>query len=565
MRHPLSKYGLFSMLMVYALALLVSSCTGFPQINFNQGSNPSGLVEHGGSVLVQTEEIIIILLVIAAVVSVVTSRLRIPYTIGLVIVGLVLTLIGKVPVFTVTPEIILAILVPPLVFEAAFHLNFFELRKELPLILALAILGVILTTLLVGGLVAIAANLSLATALVFGALISATDPVAVIALFRTMGAPRRLQILLEGESLLNDGTAIVLYNLMLAIALTGKFDLGTSVLQFLIIAGGGILVGGIAGVIVSRLIGTIDNYLIETALTTVLAYGTYLVAEYTLGVSGVLAVVAAGLATGQLGPKGMSPTTRIVVFNFWEFAAFLANSFIFLIIGLQMDLDLLVSNLGAICWAILAVLVARAVTIYGLSWISKGITLKWKNVLFWGGLRGAISLALALSLSIDIPNRDQLQAMAFGVVLFTLLVEGLTMRPLVRWSGLIQFSQAHQDYEKLHAGAVALRSARTRLDLLNRDGLISDFTYQKFQPILAKQLNELTEQTRKAFETEPNLHEEELSYTYREALRVQRSTFTALFHDNMITEETYEKLISDVDVMLADPDSTWPVSDEVNG
>jgi monovalent cation:H+ antiporter, CPA1 family len=545
------------------LIFFFSSCSTFPQFDLTQGANPTAALNHEESILVRTEEIIIGLLVVAAVVSVITSRLHIPYTIGLVIVGLMLTFVGKVQVQSVTPEIILAILVPPLIFEAAFHLNFSELRKELPLILTLAVLGVILTTLLVGGLVSVAANISLATALVFGALISATDPVAVVALFRTMGAPRRLQVLLEGESLLNDGTAIVLYNLMLAIALTGQFDLGSSVLQFFITAGGGLLVGGITGMLVSRLIGRIDNYLIETTLTTVLAYGTYLIAEYLLGVSGVLAVVAAGLASGQLGPKGMSPTTRIVIGSFWEYAAFLANSFIFLIIGLQIDLELLVSNAAAIGWAILAVLAARAVTIYGLSWISKGISIRWKNVLFWGGLRGAISLALALSLSENIPNRDQLQAMAFGVVLFTLLVEGLTIRPLVRWSGLIHINQAHRDFEKLNARVVALRSSQTRLERLKHDSLISDYTWQTIQPVLAEQLKRLVDQAHAALDSAPELHEEELSDTYREALRAQRTALTAMFHDNIISEETYEILVSEVDALLADPDSTWPNLGEV--
>jgi len=274
-------------------------------------------------------------------------------------------------------------------------------------------------------------------------------------------------------------------------------------------------------------------------------------------------VVAAGLASGQLGPKGMSPTTRIVIGSFWEYAAFLANSFIFLIIGLQIDLELLVSNAAAIGWAILAVLAARAVTIYGLSWISKGISIRWKNVLFWGGLRGAISLALALSLSENIPNRDQLQAMAFGVVLFTLLVEGLTIRPLVRWSGLIHINQAHRDFEKLNARVVALRSSQTRLERLKHDSLISDYTWQTIQPVLAEQLKRLVDQAHAALDSAPELHEEELSDTYREALRAQRTALTAMFHDNIISEETYEILVSEVDALLADPDSTWPNLGEV--
>jgi CPA1 family monovalent cation:H+ antiporter len=545
----------FRVIGVNFLIFVISACTFNPQVA-NQLITFGG-ENHNGGVIIQVEEIIIGLLLVAAIVSLITSRLKIPYTIGLVIVGLGLTLWGKVPVLDSISEIILAILVPPLIFEAAFHLNFQELRKEWGLILALAILGVILTTFLVGGMVAITAKLSLPTALVFGALISATDPVAVVALFRSMGAPHRLQILLEGESLLNDGTAIVLYNLMLAIVLTGQFNLAGSLVNFIVTAGGGVIVGGIAGVLVSRLIGSIDDYLVETTLTTVLAYGSYLIAEYIFGVSGVLAVVAAGLATGQLGPKGMSPTTRIVVFNFWDYAAFLANSFVFLLIGLQIDVSLLVKNAGAIGWAILAVLVARAATIYGLSWFKKDIPFQWKNILFWGGLRGAISLALALSLSVDIPNREQLQAMAFGVVLFTLLVEGLTLKPLVRWSGLIKLSPTLQNYEKYHAKAISIRSAKTRLEKLNREGLISDLTWSSVYPVLEKQFNLCTENAHTILNQEPEVYKQELSYTWREALRTQRSVYADLFHDNLISEETYEILVSDVDSLLSNSEEDW--------
>jgi monovalent cation:H+ antiporter, CPA1 family len=179
-------------------------------------------------------------------------------------------------------------------------------------------------------------------------LIAATDP--VVALFRSLGAPKRLQVLLEGEGLLNDGTAIVLFNMMMAIALTGQFNLGRSVVEFFIISVGGVLV--------SQLIGRVNNALVETTLTTVLAYASYLIAEYTIGVSGVLAVVAAGLTSGVIGPRGMSATMRLSVFDFWEYAAFLANSFVFLMIGLPTDLKLLIDNALPI---------------------------------FWGGMRGAIS------------------------------------------------------------------------------------------------------------------------------------------------------------------------------
>ena len=507
--------------------------------------------------LVQTEEVVISLMLIAAIIGIFTQRFRIPYTVGLVLVGFGLALLGEITLFSITPELILALLVPPLVFEAAFHMNLSDLKENLRTILILAIPGVIISTLLVGGIVSFAGGIALPTALVFGALISATDPIAVLALFRSMGIPKRLQVILEGESLFNDGTAIVIFNLMIGYALTNHFEIGSGVLQFIVTAGGGILIGGILGVLFSRWIGRIDNYLVETTLTTVLAYGSYLIAEDFLGVSGVLAVVAAGLASGHIGPRGMSPTTRIVVFNFWEYAAFLANSFVFLFIGFQIDIQMLIEHRLAIAWGIVAVLLARAVTIYGLSWIGVGNLKKWKNILYWSGLRGAISLALALSLTNDIPNRTQIQAMAFGVVLFTLVVEGLTMKPLLKKSGLIGADLNQMEYQRRNARAVALKLAQGRLRSLNKEGLISDMTWNIVRKEMEEQSHRLTESLTEMMREEPALHDEEIADAWREALRTQRSALTNLYTNKIISEEVYSELVSEVDFQMEDPHRSW--------
>jgi monovalent cation:H+ antiporter, CPA1 family len=534
----------------FFLLLFLSACSAPPLLNSAPSSHTPGR-------LVQVEEIIIGLLLIAALVSLVTQRLRIPYTVGLVLVGLALTVFEGFPSVHITPDLILAILVPPLVFEASFLLDYHDLRRELRLVLLLAIPGVILTTLLVGGMVAFGAGIALPYAMIFGALISATDPVSVVALFRSMGAPKRLQVLLEGESLLNDGTAIVLFNLMIAAALTGAVNLPQSFVQFIVISGGGVLVGVVIGMFFSMLIGRIDNALIETTLTTVTAYGSYIIAEQLFGVSGVLAVVAAGLISGQIGPRGMSPTTRIVVFNFWEYVAFLANSFVFLIIGLETDYRMLLQNLPAIFWAIFAVLVARAVTVYGLSALRRDIPVQWKNILFWGGMRGAISLALALSLASGLPHREQLQAMAFGVVLFTLLVQGLTMQPLVKHSAVIRTSALHDEYDRQHARAVAMRAALSRIQKMHNDGVLSEYTLLRLKPVLDASLQELTTQVHASLETEPILYEEELADAWVETLRARRNALTGLYHNNIITEEIYAQLVAEVDFLLTDPDTGW--------
>ena len=513
----------------------------------------------GQDPLIVAEEIIVLLLLIATIVGILARQLRVPYTVGLVLIGLLLTLSPEVDI-NVRPTLILGLLVPPLVFEGAFHLNIQDLRRNLGIILSLAVPGVIITMLLVGGLVSWGTGLPLSITFVFGALVAAIDPVAVIALFRTMGVPKRLQVIMEGESLLNDGTAIVLFGLVTSLALKStEFNLVNSVIDFIRISAGGLLVGIILGILISQMILRIDDYLLETTLTSILAFGSYLIAEHIFHVSGVLAVVAAGLINGNIGPRGMSPTTRIVVFNFWEYAGFLANSFIFLLIGLQINLNQLIQFWPRISIAIIAVLISRAVTIYGLSWIWKDIPSRWQHVLNWGGLRGAISLALALGLPIALgPDRNDLQAMAFGVVLFTLVVQGFTMRPLVRRLRLVERSPSQVEYERRHARAVAVRSAYDHLKRMSENGLISEHTWQTLSPILEQHSQTLVDAVRDVISMDPSVEAEELDTARRESLRAQRSTLTGLLKDGVISEETYSQLATEIDTALAGGTTSWP-------
>ena len=513
-----------------------------------------------GQEIIVVEEGIIALLLIASAVAVGARQLRLPYTVGLVLIGLALTLLSPLQI-QVSPQVILALLVPPLVFEAAFHIRTEDLRRDLWLILLLAVPGVILTTLLVGWLVAQGTGLAIQITLVFGAIVSATDPVAVVALFRRLGAPRRLQVLLEGESLFNDGTAIVMFSLMISIASKGEFSWTGGAAQFLTIAGGGVLVGILLGMLISQFIGRIDDPLVETTLTVVLAFGAYLVAE-SLNVSGVLAVVAAGLVNGNVGPRGMSPTTRVVVFNFWETAAFIANSFIFLLIGLTINLNALVANWQAIGWAILAVLLARAVSIYGFSIFGREIPKNWKHILYWGGLRGAIALALALSLpeegGLFAAARAPLQAMTFGVVLFTLLVQGFTTDGLMNRLKIVKRSHYQEEYERRHARFVAGRAAHEYLRRMNQQGLLSEHTWQRLSPLLERQNVVLVEAVREILTSDPTVEAEELNTARREALRAQRSALMGLLRDNVISEETYTQLVGEVDAALTEEGLQWP-------
>ena len=313
------------------------------------------------------ESIVVALVLVTTLVAIGARRLRLPYTVMLVLMGLLIAVLTPLEL-EATPDLILAIFIPPLIFEAAFHLDLKQLRENLVPILFLAVPGVLWTTMLVGGMTALGAGVAIGTAAVFGALIAATDPVAVVSLFRALGVPRKLALTVEGESLFNDGTAIVIFRIALAAVLTGTFDPLGGIYDFFRVSLGGILVGLVLGWIAAQLVARLNDRLIVTSLTTILAFGSYVAAEQ-LHVSGVLSVVVAGLLVGNVGMAGAAPSTKLMILNLWEYLGFLANSMVFLLIGLSIDLTLLWENLGAIGVAVVAVVGSRALIVYGQSLI----------------------------------------------------------------------------------------------------------------------------------------------------------------------------------------------------
>jgi CPA1 family monovalent cation:H+ antiporter len=502
------------------------------------------------------EVLVLLLFLVSSLVAVFGRRLRVPYTVGLVLAGLVLSLRSPVEI-EFPPEIFLSLLLPPLLFEAAFHLNFEELRSNIATILILAVPGVILNMLLVGVIVWWGAGLAFSIALVFGALIAASDPVAVVGIFRKLGAPKRLAVLLEGESLLNDGTAVVIFNLTLATIAASSFSLMEGIIEFIRVAGGGVIIGLIIGWLISRVIARIDDHLVETMLTTVVAFGSYWVAE-EIHVSGVLAVVAAGLVSGNIGPRGMSHTTRIVVFNFWEFAAFLANSVVFLLIGLQTNVRSLLTNWQVIVWAVVGVLASRAVVVYLLSNLGKRIPRNWRHVLFWSGLRGAIALTLALSLPAAFAQwRETVISMTFGVVLFSIVVQGFSMDRLLWRLKVIETSEGKLEYERRQARALAVRAGFDHLKQLSGEGLISNHTWENLRPIIERRLDVLTSEVQEVLHDAPDLEAQELLTARQEMLRAQRSALATLRRDGVISDMSYEELVIELDASVESTLDAW--------
>jgi uncharacterized protein YaaQ len=269
-----------------------------------------------------------------------------------------------------------------------------------------------------------------------------------------------------------------------------------------------------------------------------------------------LAVVVAGLVSGNIGPRGMSPTTRILVFNFWDYAAYLANSVVFLLIGFQIDLKVLIADWQGISWAIVAVLVARAVGVYGLSWIGPGMSTRFKHVLYWGGLRGAISLALALSLPAILgPEGEEIQTMAFGVVLFTLLVQGLTMKPLINKMNLIQRNEVQEEYERRHARSVMAKASYERLEEMYQEGYLSTHIWEIISTPIQQHAQVLSDAVSEVLQTNPAVEGEVFDTAMREMLLSQRSKLNSLLRDSIISEETYTQLVKEVDSALTEPRS----------
>ncbi len=512
---------------------------------------------------------IVWLLIAVALVAVLTHFVRVPYTIALVVAGLALGVIGGPFEVPLTEALILDVFIPALLFEAAYNLSWPRLRAEIRPITALAIPGVIAGTFIVGAIVHLA-GLRWSVALLFGALISATDPVSVLATFRRIGANRRLAIIVEGESLFNDGTSLVIFKLVLTVVIAGGVTASTTILAFIASIAGGIAVGLAIGYLGALLLRQIDDYLVEVTVTLLMAYGAFIACEHAhltvrgneVGASPVIAVVVLALVTGNYAARAsMSARTRLSMYDTWELIGYFANSLIFLLIGLQIHTASVTrAAVPLILWAIVGILVSRAIVVYGVgvytNWRNAPvfrIPLRFQHVILWGGLRGAISLAAALSIPGDaVPERPTIIVMTFGIVVFTLLVQGLTIRPLVARLGLsgTDHSAHLLAFERLQGQLVATQAARRALKELSDAGEIAPNVFTQVSHAYEERGVRLREALEGLNVSANEIRAEQVIVARRKALQAEKDALLSLRKRGTLTGSVYRALNADIDRRL---------------
>jgi CPA1 family monovalent cation:H+ antiporter len=390
---------------------------------------------------VHSELQFVLLFSVATAVAIGTRWLRVPYTVALVVVGLALGALPLGPRPELTHDLLFAVALPGLLYEAAFHLPERWLKEMRITIAALAVPGVVavlaLTTVL---LLPAVRELTLLGALAFSAATVATDPNAVVAVFRDLRAPSRLAALVEGESLFNDGTGVVVFNLVLAAASGAVLSIPAAAGKFALVSLGGALVGALLALLVVQVYRRIDDPMIEVTLSVIAAYGSFALAE-RFGVSGVIGTVVAGLLCGRAARRGShSEASTAALRTFWEYVAFALNSIVFLLIGLQVRLPALLLHWKPILLGYAVVVAVRFVVVAAtaavLSPTRERLPWRWTMVVAWSGLRGALAMVLALRLPDSFPSRELVVLMTFGVVLLSIVLQGLTVGPLLRRFGI---------------------------------------------------------------------------------------------------------------------------------
>ena len=525
--------------------------------------------------------------VLAAAVGIFVAKVgNFPYTIALLLAGLAISVIGfllfpeadRLIDIQLTHDLIFLVLLPPLLFEGAATTDLERFRRNLGPILALAVVGLIVAVVLLGVAGQALFGFPLLVALLFASMALPTDPVSVLALFEELGAPERLSVLVEGESLINDGVGVVLFLTFLGLVQEGRTvefllepgELARTVLEIVVVSIGGLVVGLVLGYAVYSVMANLDDQMTEIVLTFILAYGSFLVAEHVLArvigfhLSGVIATVVAGLFIGNRGAEyAMSPQTQISIFNSLDTAAFIVNTFIFITIGATTPISQLVTHGQLILLAIPLVLLARAAVVYPLSSLanrlntdSPDISLSYQHILVWGGLHGSIPIALVLGLPTTLASGEpfpfyaELRAMVFGVAAFSLVVQGLTMGRLLDRLGVATRSESEELYELLLGRARAVDAAMDAAERLHSAGEIPRTVYEDFTTEYERERDDLNETIARLMGEHPELRYESLLAGERRVLQEEKSALMSAVRKGVVSDDVGEGLLEEVNIKL---------------
>jgi Na+/H+ antiporter len=512
----------------------------------------------------EIEPLLLAVMVAVAGLSVLARVVRVPYPILLVLGGLVLGFVPGMPTVELPPELVLVAFLPPLLYWAGFFSSPRDLRADARAI-SMAAVGLVLVTTAAVAVIAHAVvdGMTWPAAFALGAIVSPTDPLAASAIGRRLGVPRRLLTLLEGESLVNDATALVAYRIAVAAAVSGSFVLWEAGLRFVVTAAGGVAVGLLAAWLVAELRRRLDDPVVEIVVSVFTGYVAYLPAEL-LGVSGVLAAVTAGLYIGWRAPELSSAPTRLLGFSFWEVLVYLANAVLFILVGLQLppileDLDgtavaTLVAQGVVVSVVVVAVRVGWMFSVPYLirlldrrpSQVMRRVRARERLMVGWSGMRGAVSLAAALALPLDFPMRDLILFLTFSVILATLVVQGLTLPTLIRRLRLEQDDA--EEREELKARLAATQAALVRLEELAGADWTRDDTVERLHGMYEFRRRRL--KTRGGYLEDDGVEDRSLAYQrlVRELLQAQRQAIVRLRNHGQISNDVMHRVERELDL-----------------
>lgn len=510
-----------------------------------------------------TDLVVVVLFAIATAVALLARRLKVPYTAALVLAGLFVGAGKWVPAPQLSKDLLFAVFLPGLIFEAAFHIQAKHFWANKLTIAGLAVPGVVaaitVTAFILWPVVRglhLEYDFQLIDGLVFGGIVAATDPIAVVALFKSLGTPQRLGVLVEGESLLNDGTAVVLFGVILTLASGGPVTIGGVAFDFVRTCGLGVLVGVGLGFAGSRVLHWVDDPMIEITTTVVMAWGSFAVAE-VIGASGVLATVSAGVVCGNYGARsGMSPSTKIAVDSFWAYLAFALNSMVFLLIGFEVELAGILAAWPTVLLAWLATTLARGAVVAAVTLLLRGTSERlprwWGLVMCWGGIRGGLSMVLVLALPPSFAHRQFLLNVVFGVVLVSILVQGTTMGWLLKRLGIVSQRNTVARYQLARVDGLAARAALQELDHLERMPTAASSLRDELRAEYESRVAAADHRARELYVADAAIAREEQRRLRRRLILVEKDRVLRAIHDGLSGEEAASELLALLDARLVD-------------